>query len=176
MVLAIAGGLIAGAFGGWRAARLRPAAALAGSNDGPGARHRYVHAIPRRTPMYQLTGVTKTYQKGRGTVQALQGVDLEINDGELLAIQGPTGHGKSTLLQMLGGLDRPTSGSIDFAGQDLAQLREGQVTRFRADVDRLHLPDVQPGPDAQRAGERRGRAGARPVSAAPSAAAGRRPC
>ena len=82
--------------------------------------------------MYQLTGVTKTYQKGRGTVQALRGVDLEINDGEFLAIQGPTGHGKTTLLQMLGGLDRPTSGSIELAGQDLAELREGQVTQVRA--------------------------------------------
>ena len=82
--------------------------------------------------MYQLTGVTKTYQKGRGTVQALRGVDLEINDGEFLAIQGPTGHGKTTLLQMLGGLDRPTSGSVELAGQDLADMREGQVTQVRA--------------------------------------------
>jgi putative ABC transport system ATP-binding protein len=83
--------------------------------------------------MYKLTGVTKTYQKGRGTVAALQGVDLVINDGEWLAIQGPTGHGKTTLLQMLGGLDRPTSGSIELDGQDLAELRESQVTRVRAE-------------------------------------------
>jgi putative ABC transport system ATP-binding protein len=83
--------------------------------------------------MYKLTGVTKDYQKGRGTVHALQGVDLEISDGEWLAIQGPTGHGKSTLLQMLGGLDRPTSGSVEFDGADLAQLRESQVTKVRAE-------------------------------------------
>ncbi len=82
--------------------------------------------------MYKLTGVTKNYQKGRGTVAALQGVDLVIEDGEWLAIQGPTGHGKTTLLQMLGGLDRPTSGIVDFDGQDLAQMRESQVTRVRA--------------------------------------------
>ncbi len=82
--------------------------------------------------MYQLTGVTKTYQKGRATVHALQGVDLAIADGEWLAIQGPTGHGKSTLLQMLGGLDRPTAGRVELASQDLAQLRAGQVTRGRA--------------------------------------------
>jgi putative ABC transport system ATP-binding protein len=82
--------------------------------------------------MYKLTGVTKNYQKGRGTVAALQGVDLVIEDGEWLAIQGPTGHGKTTLLQMLGGLDRPTSGIIDFDGQDLAQMRESQVTKVRA--------------------------------------------
>jgi putative ABC transport system ATP-binding protein len=82
--------------------------------------------------MYKLTGVTKDYQKGRTTVHALQGVDLVIEDGEWITIQGPTGHGKTTLLQMLGGLDRPTSGIIDFDGQDLAQLREGQVTKVRA--------------------------------------------
>jgi putative ABC transport system ATP-binding protein len=82
--------------------------------------------------MYKLTGVTKTYQKGRGVVHALEGVDVVIEDGEWLAIQGPTGHGKTTLLQMLGGLDRPTSGIVDFDGQDLAQMRESQVTRVRA--------------------------------------------
>jgi putative ABC transport system ATP-binding protein len=86
--------------------------------------------------MYKLTGVTKEYQKGRSVVHALQGVDVAIGDGEWLAIQGPTGHGKSTLLQMLGGLDRPTSGSVLFGegagADDLAQLREGQVTKVRA--------------------------------------------
>jgi putative ABC transport system ATP-binding protein len=82
--------------------------------------------------MYKLTGVTKDYPKGRRIVQALQGVDLVIEDGEWLAIQGPTGHGKTTLLQILGGLDRPTSGTVEFDGQDLSQLRESQVTRVRA--------------------------------------------
>jgi putative ABC transport system ATP-binding protein len=82
--------------------------------------------------MYKLTGVTKDYQKGRATVHALQGVDLVIEDGEWLAVQGPTGHGKTTLLQMLGGLDRPTSGIVEFNGQDLAQMRESQVTNVRA--------------------------------------------
>jgi putative ABC transport system ATP-binding protein len=82
--------------------------------------------------MYKLSGVTKRYQKGRVVVDALAGVDVVIEDGEWLAIQGPTGHGKTTLLQMLGGLDRPTSGIVDFDGQDLAALREGQVTRVRA--------------------------------------------
>jgi putative ABC transport system ATP-binding protein len=82
--------------------------------------------------MYELSGVTKNYKKGRATVAALAGVDLRIEDGEWLAIQGPTGHGKTTLLQILGGLDRPTSGVVDFDGQDLAAMREGQVTRVRA--------------------------------------------
>jgi putative ABC transport system ATP-binding protein len=82
--------------------------------------------------MYKLSGVTKNYAKGRETVAALRGVDLVIEDGEWLAIQGPTGHGKSTLLQILGGLDRPSAGSVDFDGRDLAQLRETEVTRVRA--------------------------------------------
>jgi len=82
--------------------------------------------------MYQLTKVTKDYQKGRGTVHALAGVDLVIENGEWLAIQGPTGHGKSTLLQMLGGLDRPTTGRVELDGRDLASMRESQVTQVRA--------------------------------------------
>ena len=82
--------------------------------------------------MYKLSGVTKNYAKGRETVAALRGVDLVIEDGEWLAIQGPTGHGKSTLLQILGGLDRPSAGIVDFDGRDLAQLREAEVTRVRA--------------------------------------------
>jgi len=82
--------------------------------------------------MYKLTNVTKDYPKGRQTVHALRGVNLQIADGEWLAIQGPTGHGKSTLLQILGGLDRPSSGSVDFDGRDLALLRETAMTKVRA--------------------------------------------
>jgi putative ABC transport system ATP-binding protein len=82
--------------------------------------------------MYKLSGVTKNYHKGRSTVAALRGVDLVIEDGEWLAVQGPTGHGKSTLLQILGGLDRPSSGIVEFDGRDLAQLREAEVTKVRA--------------------------------------------
>jgi len=82
--------------------------------------------------MYKLTGVTKNYRKGRSTIAALRGVDLVIEDGDWLAIQGPTGQGKSTLLHILGGLDRPSSGIVEFDGRDLAQLRETEVTRVRA--------------------------------------------
>jgi putative ABC transport system ATP-binding protein len=82
--------------------------------------------------VYHLSGVVKNYRKGRGTVLALRGVDLVLGDGEWLAIQGPTGHGKSTLLQILGGLDRPTSGTVEFDGTDLAGLPETRLTRERA--------------------------------------------
>jgi putative ABC transport system ATP-binding protein len=83
--------------------------------------------------MYQLTDVTKLYAKGRGTIPAVRDLTLVIEDGEWLAVQGRTGHGKSTLLNLLGGLDRPTSGTIELDGKDLSRLREGQVTRVRAE-------------------------------------------
>ena len=82
--------------------------------------------------MYTLKNVTKDYPKGRDVVHALRGVNLEITDGEWLSIQGPTGHGKSTLLQLLGGLDRATSGSLELDGRDLATLGEGAMTQVRA--------------------------------------------
>jgi putative ABC transport system ATP-binding protein len=82
--------------------------------------------------MYKLTNVTKTYTGGRKVVEALAGINLTIADGEWLAIQGPTGHGKTTLLQMLGALDRPTAGSVEFDGKDLAEIREADVGKIRA--------------------------------------------
>ena len=82
--------------------------------------------------MYRLTDVTKDYPKSRGVVHALQGVNVVIADGDWLAIQGPTGHGKSTLLQILGALDRPTSGTVELDGQELTGLRESQLTKVRA--------------------------------------------
>ena len=82
--------------------------------------------------MYKLTRVTKDYRKGPDTVHALAGVDLVIEDGEWLAIQGPTGHGKTTLLQILGALDRPTTGVAEFDGRDLATLRETELAKVRA--------------------------------------------
>jgi putative ABC transport system ATP-binding protein len=82
--------------------------------------------------MYQLTGVTKLYHKGHSTVPAVTGVDLTIGDGEWLAIQGRTGYGKTTLLNLLGGLDRPTEGTVELDGTDLGALPETQLTRTRA--------------------------------------------
>ncbi|MFD5051424.1 ABC transporter ATP-binding protein [Streptomyces tendae] len=83
--------------------------------------------------MYELSGVTKHYTRGKATVHALDGVDLTIADGDRLVIQGPTGGGKSTLLQMLGALDRPSSGRIVLDGTDLATLPEARLTRVRSE-------------------------------------------
>jgi putative ABC transport system ATP-binding protein len=82
--------------------------------------------------MYKLSGVTKNYQKGNRLVAALRGANLVIEDGEWLAVQGRTGHGKTTLLQMLGALDRPSAGIVELDGQDLAAMREAQLTKVRA--------------------------------------------
>jgi putative ABC transport system ATP-binding protein len=82
--------------------------------------------------MYKLTNIVKDYPKGRGVVHALRGVNVEIPDGEWMSIQGPTGHGKSTLLQLLGGLDRATSGTLELNGTDLTKLGETSMTNVRA--------------------------------------------
>jgi putative ABC transport system ATP-binding protein len=82
--------------------------------------------------VYRLTDVTKTYQQGKREVRALDGVTLEIGDGDYVAIQGQTGGGKSTLLQMLGGLDRPTKGSVELAGRDLGRLGDAGLGKARA--------------------------------------------
>ncbi|GGR99203.1 ABC transporter ATP-binding protein [Streptomyces humidus] len=83
--------------------------------------------------MYELRGVTKRYTRGKDTVHALDGVDLTVPDGDRLVIQGPTGGGKSTLLQMIGALDRPTEGEIVLDGVDLAKLSETRLTKVRSE-------------------------------------------
>ncbi|GAB3609810.1 MULTISPECIES: ABC transporter ATP-binding protein [Humibacter] len=81
--------------------------------------------------MYTLKNVTKEYPgKGR-KVTALNDVTLDIPDGQLVAIQGPTGGGKSTLLQMLGALDRPTSGTVELEQSSLGKLGDGKLTGIR---------------------------------------------
>ncbi|MGY2078658.1 ABC transporter ATP-binding protein [Modestobacter sp. SYSU DS0657] len=82
--------------------------------------------------MYTLTDVSKTYRNGKKEVEALSHVSLTIPDGQMVAIQGPTGGGKSTLLQMLGALDRPTSGSVLLGTDDLAAVSNQRLTQLRA--------------------------------------------
>jgi putative ABC transport system ATP-binding protein len=82
--------------------------------------------------IYELTGVTKRYIQRRRQIDALAGIDLAIDEGEFLAIQGSTGSGKTTLLQMLGAMDRPSGGTLDFDGRDLATMGEGDLSELRS--------------------------------------------
>ena len=82
-------------------------------------------------PVLELDGVTKTYGE-QPPVPALRGVNLEIGRGELVAIVGPSGSGKTTLLQIMGTLDRPTSGQVRVDGADIATLDDPQLAALRA--------------------------------------------
>ena len=88
--------------------------------------------LPDENPVYRLAGVSKIYRKGGREIPAVIDLDLQIKAGEWLAVQGKTGHGKTTLLQLLGGLDRPTRGRLEFGGDDLAAAAESQLRSMRA--------------------------------------------
>jgi putative ABC transport system ATP-binding protein len=100
----------------------------------PFDRHHHVTTVTTGELVYDLNSVTKQYQGADGTVLALDRLDLTIDTGAFLAVQGPTGGGKSTLLQMLGGLDHPTSGSVQLDGQDIAAMNDADLSRIRADA------------------------------------------
>src|ERR1700754_4282144 len=82
-------------------------------------------------PVFRLVDLRKIYGQGDAAVHALRGVDLTVSEGELLVLLGPSGSGKSTLLNVLGGLDRPTSGSCFFREMDLASAADADVTQYR---------------------------------------------
>jgi putative ABC transport system ATP-binding protein len=75
--------------------------------------------------------VTKTYMSGGRPLEVLKGIDLKVEPGEFMAIMGPSGSGKSTLLNMIGALDRPTSGKVYINGTDLSQLNDNQIADVR---------------------------------------------
>jgi len=82
-------------------------------------------------PLLRLEGVTKVYRMGQVEVPALRGVDLTIDPGAFLAIMGPSGSGKSTLLHIAGLLDRPTSGRVLWAGDEVSSLRSARLAELR---------------------------------------------
>jgi putative ABC transport system ATP-binding protein len=85
-------------------------------------------------PVVEARGITKVYRMEGVEVRALDGVDMAVAHGDSLAIMGPSGSGKSTLLGLLGGLDRPTSGSLAFEGRDVASLDDDELARVRNQV------------------------------------------
>lgn len=86
---------------------------------------------PEKPPQLRLHGVTKVYGTGAAAMQALRGVDLQIDRGEFVAVMGPSGSGKSTCLNILGCLDTPTSGSYRFEGVEVGKLSRLQRARLR---------------------------------------------
>jgi putative ABC transport system ATP-binding protein len=80
---------------------------------------------------YELHGVAKLFTRGDVLIQAVHDVDLTIEPGELVALEGPSGSGKTTLLQLLGALDRPSSGRIVFEGRDFAALADRELAELR---------------------------------------------
>ena len=82
-------------------------------------------------PILEAHDLTKRYEVGDTSVEALRGVSLSVEPGEFVALMGPSGSGKSTLLQLLGGLDRPSSGTVVFEGRDISGLSDGEATRLR---------------------------------------------
>jgi putative ABC transport system ATP-binding protein len=81
--------------------------------------------------MIKLQGVTKTYKNGKETVDVLKQIDLEIKQGDFVAIMGPSGSGKSTLMNIIGCLDRPTNGTYFFDGKDISSLNDQELARVR---------------------------------------------
>ncbi|MBT8093158.1 MAG: ABC transporter ATP-binding protein [Gammaproteobacteria bacterium] len=80
----------------------------------------------------RLRGVSRVYQKGKERVEVLHELDLDIPDGDFVAIMGPSGSGKTTLLNLLGGLDKPTAGTVTVGGAELTSMSNSQLSRWRS--------------------------------------------
>jgi putative ABC transport system ATP-binding protein len=91
-------------------------------------------AAPDTPDVYRLDNVGKVYGSGSSSVTALADVSLTIRHGEFIVIAGPSGSGKTTLLQLLGALDRPSSGQVRLAGADLTRASDGDLSRLRRDT------------------------------------------
>ena len=82
-------------------------------------------------PSITTKDLIKVYRAGKSEVIALRGLDMQVGDGELVAVQGPSGCGKTTLLNLLGGIDRPTAGRIEVDGSNLVDLSDPELVRYR---------------------------------------------
>ena len=86
-----------------------------------------------------LRNIVKRYTRGREVVEVLHGLNLELAAGEFLALMGPSGSGKSTVLNLIGGLDKPTEGEVTVAGKRIDALSGGPLARWRAQIGRAHV-------------------------------------
>jgi putative ABC transport system ATP-binding protein len=79
-----------------------------------------------------LHSVTKSYQRGKQKIEVLHGIDMDIAAGDFVALMGPSGSGKTTLLNLIGGLDKPSSGTIEVAGTRIDRMDSGELAKWRA--------------------------------------------
>src|SRR4030042_216161 len=86
------------------------------------------------TPVVEITNLKKTYMLGKVPVEALRGINLKVEKGEFLSILGPSGSGKSTMLNLIGALDKPTSGKLLIDGVDVSTLNDNQLTDIRLKI------------------------------------------
>lgn len=82
-------------------------------------------------PTIVTKDLIKVYRTGKAEVIALRGLDMQVEDGELIAVRGPSGCGKTTLLNILGGIDRPTAGRIEVNGSNIVDFTDGELVRYR---------------------------------------------
>jgi putative ABC transport system ATP-binding protein len=84
-------------------------------------------------PLVRVNGVHKFFTRGSERIDVLKGVNLDIPQGQFLALMGPSGSGKTTLLNLIGGLDNPSSGAVEVAGTNIGSLSGSELSRWRAD-------------------------------------------
>ncbi len=84
------------------------------------------------TTMVSVRNVTKTYKRGAEELKVLDALNLDVPEGEFVALMGPSGSGKTTLLNLIAGIDRPTSGAVVVGGKDIAVLSEGDLAKWRS--------------------------------------------
>src|SRR5438067_77853 len=82
--------------------------------------------------LIRVRGLNKTYSRGGEKIQVLQGLNLDVDKGDFVAFMGPSGSGKTTMLNLLGGLDVPTAGTISVAGDEITHMSSGKLTDWRA--------------------------------------------
>ncbi len=102
----------------------------------------------------ELRSISKVYGRGAAEVQALRDVSLTVAAGEMVAVMGPSGSGKSSLLTIAGTLEEPTSGAVLVNGEDTLRMSGGAKSQDPPPRDRLRLPGLQPAARAHRGGER----------------------
>ena len=99
-----------------------------------------------KTPVVEISNVSKSYRRDHHVLQVLSDITFNIASGEFLALMGPSGSGKSTLLNLIGGIDKPDSGTIQVAGVDISSLSETELAGWRANHVGVHISILQPYP------------------------------